>query len=84
MHPGDRILDLVNQYCLCQRLKPFGSDPPVFATHEAYVEALVAHHALVIAAMHCKQSVDIRTVDELDRATSLWSKMYIPLPPANL
>ncbi|KAL7431310.1 hypothetical protein ACHAXH_003016 [Discostella pseudostelligera] len=66
-----KIITLVSEYCLCQRVKK-----EVFANDVEYVDALKAHHALMQAAMKCKQSVDPATADALDHAIESFAKMY--------
>ncbi len=48
----------------------------MFANDAEYVDALKAHHALMQAAMKCKQSVDPATADALDHAIESFAKMY--------
>jgi hypothetical protein len=48
----------------------------VFASESDYVEALKAHHAVMQAAMKCKQSVDPAVADALDHAIGDFAKMY--------
>ena len=67
-----KIITTVSEYCLCQRVKK-----DVFKSDKDYTEALIAHHAVMQAAMKCKQSVDTAAVDALDKAIDLFSKMYI-------
>ncbi|EJK68681.1 hypothetical protein THAOC_10112 [Thalassiosira oceanica] len=66
-----KIITQISEYCLCQRVKK-----DVFANDAEYVEALKAHHAVMQAAMKCKQSVDPAAVDALDSAIELFAKMY--------
>jgi len=68
-----KIIELVSNYCLCQRVKA-----EVFKTPEEYVEALKAHHAVMQAAMKAKQTVDVAQCDALEAAVELFSKMYMP------
>ena len=70
---ADKIIKLVSEYCLCQRVKK-----EVFKSDEDYVFALKAHHATMQAAMKTKQSVDPATVDSLDHAIGDMCKMYLP------
>ena len=69
-----KIITLIAEYCLCQRVKPVG----VFASESDYVDALKAHHACMQAAMKAKQSVDPATADALDHAIGDFAKMYLP------
>ncbi len=68
-----KIIKLVSEYCLCQRVKK-----EVFANDNDYTEALKAHHAVMQAAMKCKQSVDTAAADALDHAIGDFGKMYLP------
>jgi ubiquitin-small subunit ribosomal protein S27Ae len=67
-----KIIATVGEYCLCQRVKK-----EVFANDADYVEALKAHHAVMQAAMKCKQTMDAASCDALDHALGDMSKMYI-------
>jgi hypothetical protein len=67
------IIKTVGEYCLCQRVKK-----DVFKSDADYVSALKSHHAVMQAAMKCKQSCDIAQVDALDHALDDMSKMYQP------
>lgn len=44
----------------------------------------MAHHAVMVAAMRAKQTVDLRASDALDGAVEMLVRMYLPLPPASL
>ena len=68
---ASKIITLVSEYCLCQRVKK-----EIFADDKDYVDALKAHHAVMQAAMKCKQSVDTATADVLDHALGDFCKMY--------
>ena len=70
---ADKIIRLVSDYCLCQRVKK-----EVFKSDGDYVEALRAHHAVMQNAMKCKQNVDPAAADALDAAIAQMSKMYLP------
>jgi len=73
-----KIIDTIGKYCLCQRVKPFGSPGTPFETQEAYIQALTAHHAVMITAMKAKQTVDSAASDALEGAVAEFSKMYLP------
>merc|ERR1712071_372918 len=66
-----KIITLVSDYCLCQRVKM-----EVFDCDKDYVEALKAHHAVLSCAMKCKQSVDEAVVGKLEHAVGDFGKMY--------
>jgi nickel superoxide dismutase len=54
-----KIQDTINHYFLAQRIKPGG---------ENYVKQLTAAHAVIIAAMKCKQSADPETAKVLEKS----------------
>lgn len=51
-----KIQHIISQYFLTQRIKP---------TSERYVDQLKAAHAVLVAAMKCKQTVDQANADQL-------------------
>jgi len=69
-----KIITLVSEYCLCQRVKPTG----VFDSEEDFMNALKSHHTAMQAAMKCKQVVDVSFCDKLEAAVGEMSKMYLP------
>jgi ubiquitin len=76
---AERIITLIGEYNLCQRVKPFGVAGSPFASDGDYVDALKAHHAVMIKAMKAKQTVDPAACDALEHAVSDWAKMYLPV-----
>ena len=68
---AQKIITIVANYCLCQRVKP-----EIFANDEEYVQALKAHHAVMQCAMKTKQQVDTAACDALDHAIADVAKMY--------
>merc|ERR1719232_574341 len=66
-----KIITLVSEYCLCQRVKK-----DVFASEKDYTDALKAHHAVMQAAMKAKQTVDPSACDTLDQCLIEFAKMY--------
>mmetsp|Transcript_2352 Transcript_2352/g.6213 ORF Transcript_2352/g.6213 Transcript_2352/m.6213 type:complete len:105 (-) Transcript_2352:179-493(-) len=68
---ASKIISLISEYCLCQRVKK-----EVFASDKDYADALMAHHAVMQAAMKCKQSVDSAAADKLDHVIGDFAKMY--------
>ena len=72
-----KIITLVGEYCLCQRVKPVGDPKCPFASEADFIEALKAHHAVMCAAMKAKQSTDAAAAANLEAAIDLMSKMYI-------
>ena len=68
---ASKIITTVAEYCLCQRVKK-----DVFACEKDYTDALLAHHAVMQAAMKCKQSVDESVAGALEHALGDFNKMY--------
>merc|ERR1719174_3390860 len=76
-HAG-KIISLVSEYCLCQRVKPVADPKTPFKSEQDYVAALEAHHAVMLAAVKCKQTVDPANADALEAKATEMSKMYLP------
>eukprot|EP00617_Octactis_speculum_P013668 CAMPEP_0185766130 /NCGR_PEP_ID=MMETSP1174-20130828/35705_1 /TAXON_ID=35687 /ORGANISM="Dictyocha speculum, Strain CCMP1381" /LENGTH=144 /DNA_ID=CAMNT_0028449649 /DNA_START=80 /DNA_END=514 /DNA_ORIENTATION=- len=74
-----KIITTVSEYCLCQRVKPFGATGSPFTSHQDYVDALLAHHEVMTHAMKTKQTVDTAQADALEHAVDDFAKMYLPL-----
>mmetsp|Transcript_7293 Transcript_7293/g.11094 ORF Transcript_7293/g.11094 Transcript_7293/m.11094 type:complete len:214 (-) Transcript_7293:165-806(-) len=72
------IITTISEYCLCQRVKPFGAAKSPFKSDKDFVDALKAHHAVMIAAMKAKQNVDLGFAHKLEHAVGDWSLMYVP------
>ena len=53
-----KIITLIAEYCLAQRVKPLADPKTPFKEEQEYVNALIAHHAAMQAAMKAKQSSD--------------------------
>merc|ERR1719382_353937 len=77
IHAG-KIVELMSEYCLCQRVKPVGDPKSPFKTEEEYIAALQAHHKVMLCAVKCKQTVDVANADALEAAASEMAKMYLP------
>jgi len=60
------------EYCLCQRVKK-----EVFSSEKDFTDAVMAHHAVMQAAMKAKQNVDPSFADALDHAVGTMSQMYL-------
>ena len=56
------IIEVVSEYLLAQRVKPVTTGAP---DYDAYVNRLVQHHAVIIAAMKAKQNTDESNADAL-------------------
>ena len=76
-HAG-KIMTTISDYCLAQRCKIHGTQGSPFATDQDYIDALKAHHAVMVAAMKTKQTVDVAACDALEHAVGDFSKMYLP------
>jgi ubiquitin len=74
-----KIITQISEYCLCQRVKPVGAPQSPFTKDEDFMSALKAHHAVMVAAMKAKQSVDPATADALEHAVDDCCKMYLPI-----
>jgi len=73
-----RMITEVSEYCLCQRVKPVGAAGSPFTEEKDFVDALVAHHKVLQAAMKAKQTVDVAQCDALEHAVGDFAKMYLP------
>merc|ERR1719199_636683 len=76
-HAG-KIVSLMSEYSLCQRVKPLSDPKTPFSSEEDYTEALKAHHMVMAAAVKAKQTVDPANADALEAAIDLCCKMYLP------
>eukprot|EP00039_Didymoeca_costata_P018050 m.331959 g.331959 ORF g.331959 m.331959 type:complete len:209 (+) comp16825_c0_seq1:62-688(+) len=77
-HAG-KIIEQMSSYCLCQRVKPVGAPGSPFKEEKDYIDALKAHHNVMIKAMKVKQTVDTAACDALEHAVEDMSKMYLPV-----
>lgn len=75
---ASKIITTISEYCLAQRVKPFGTAGSPFASEEDYIDALKAHHAVMVAAMKAKQNVDPTFAEALTHAVDDFSRMYLP------
>lgn len=63
---AERIMRSIADYFMAQKIKPAAAkDAPAFAR---YSEMLVKHHAVMVAAMKCKQSAADKDVKALTKA----------------
>ena len=62
-----KTMDVIAQYFMAQRIKP---------ANEAYVKQLTAAHAVIQAAMKCKQTVDPKHADALKAAIAKLYEAY--------
>ncbi|MFA6714359.1 MAG: superoxide dismutase, Ni [Victivallaceae bacterium] len=64
---AQNIISTISDYFLTQRVKPSQKD---------YVERLVKHHAVIIAAMKVKQNVDLKYVEDLKKCIEALAGYY--------
>jgi nickel superoxide dismutase len=58
-HHAERVMRTIADYFMAQKIKSSAKD---------YAKRLIAHHAVMVAAMKCKQTADPKFVDALKRA----------------
>merc|ERR1719416_330086 len=75
---ASKIIALMSEYCLCQRVKPTSDPKTPFKSDAEYIAALQAHHKVMLCAVKCKQTVDPANADALDAAAGEMGKMYLP------
>lgn len=70
---AQQIQDTIAEYFLAQRVKAAaaGSD-----AYDAYLKKLAEHHAVIVAAMKAKQTVDAKAADTLRDAIKTISAYY--------
>merc|ERR1711939_1099421 len=71
---ASKIITLMSEYALCQRVKPVSDPKSPFKSEGDYVEALRAHHAVMTAAVTCKQQVDPAKADALEEKALRWQR----------
>lgn len=67
------IQEITASYFLAQRVKAAPEDSP---QHGVYLDQLEGFHAVLVAAMKCKQNVDSSHVDALDSAIETVAMWY--------
>lgn len=77
-HANKIMADHISAYCLAQRVKPVGAPQSPFTEEKDYLDALKAHHMVMVNAMKAKQTVDVAQADALEHAVGDWCKMYLP------
>ena len=70
---ASHIIKVVSEYFLAQKVKPVS---PGADGYNAYLKKLADHHAVIVAAMKTKQSVDESPVDALNRAIDALAPHY--------
>uniref|UniRef100_A0A7S3SLF8 Ubiquitin-like domain-containing protein n=1 Tax=Strombidinopsis acuminata TaxID=141414 RepID=A0A7S3SLF8_9SPIT len=79
---ASKIIELMTEYCLCQRVKPTSDPKSPFKSEDEYTAALQAHHTVMLAAVKCKQSSDPQVGEALASAIAEIGKMYKGKPAA--
>jgi nickel superoxide dismutase len=70
---ADQLTEIVTYYFLTQRIKPDS------ANYEAELKAL---HGMMLAAMKCKQTVDLKNVEDLKALIHRFEALYFGEPVA--
>ena len=70
---ADKLIEVVTYYFLAQRIKP--TEPA-----EKYSAELKTLHGMMIAAMKCKQTADLKNVEELKTLIHQFEKLYFVEP----
>ena len=70
---ASHIIEVVSQYFLTQKVKPVASGAN---GHDAYLQRLADHHAVMVAAMKTKQNADAKFVDALNHAIDALAVHY--------
>ncbi len=70
-----RIMKIVSDYFLTQKLKPVAADDPGY---QDYLGKLAAHHAVLVAAMKCKQNADQQHVEALNATLHTLGEIWAP------
>ena len=60
---AEKIIRVISDYFMAQKIKPARGK-----AQKAYRAMLARHHAVMVAAMNCKQSVDDKAVQALEAA----------------
>ena len=66
---ADKLTEIVTYYFLAQRIK--ASEPP-----EKYTAELKLLHGMMVASMKCKQTVDLKNVEELRKLIHEFEHVY--------
>jgi nickel superoxide dismutase len=71
---ASHVIAVVSEYFLTQKVKPVAPDADGYG---AYLKKLADHHAVMVAAMKCKQNADPKKVHELEHAIDALAKHYV-------
>ncbi len=72
---AERIQTTIAQYYMAQRVK---AAQPGADAYDSYLQKLAAHHAVIVAAMKAKQTVDPKAAVALRKAIEAISAYYPP------
>jgi len=71
---AQKIQDIVNAYFLTQRIKPVATtDKQAYA---AYTEKVVVLQQMLVQAMKCKQTTEVKHCQDLRKSIDRFSKLY--------
>lgn len=70
---ASHVIEVVAEYFLTQKVKPVAAGAE---GRDAYLGALADHHAVMVAAMKCKQSADPGVVADLEKAIQTLAAHY--------
>ena len=63
---AEKIMRTIADYFMAQKIKPPAAKDQ--KSHKPYMDQLARHHAVMVAAMKCKQTASDKAVKELQRA----------------
>ncbi len=71
---ADKLMEIVTQYFMTQRIKPASSDDT--AAYQKYQERISLLHQMLVSAMKCKQTVDKANTTKLRELVDKFSASY--------
>ena len=71
---AEKLMHVVEQYFLHQRIKPV--DESGGEAHDDYLATLEVLHHMLVEAMKCTQTTDLKHVENLKKLTDRFEKMY--------
>jgi nickel superoxide dismutase len=72
---ASHIIEVVSEYFLAQKLKPISRGQEGY---DAYLRQVAAHHAVIVAAMRCKQHAGLEHVEHLRRSIAGLERIWAP------
>ncbi len=73
-HHAEQIMRTIADYFMAQKITPRAATQK--KQHAAYLERLMRHHQVMVAAMKCKQSSDRKAVKGLERTLNAITKYW--------